>query len=82
MPCCRMLAPCHPSHAVQSEVKNSTQELKGGQGHCLDVSQHELARLLVQQRGHVSLLVGVSRHHQPLYCGGGESGGEGPAAWP
>lgn len=38
-------------------------ELVGRHGHCLDVSQHKLARLLVQQRSHVSLLVGVSRHH-------------------
>ena len=55
-------------------VIDTTEELGGGHGHCLDVSQHELARLLIQQRGHVSLLVGVSRHHQPLYCGGGCQG--------
>lgn len=65
------------SHAVQCEVRNSTQKLGGGRGHYLDVSQHELARLLVQQRGHVGLLVGVSRHHQPLYCGGGSQGAKG-----
>lgn len=46
-------------------------------GHCLDVGQHELAGLLVQQHGHVSLWVGVGRHHQPFYGGWGSEGAEG-----
>ena len=40
----------------------------------LDICEHQLSRLLVQQHCHVGLLVGVSGDHQTLYQGGGCGG--------
>jgi len=43
----------------------------------LYVSQHQLARLLVEEHSHVGLLIGMGRHHKALYLGGRGRGPKG-----
>ena len=76
---CNTIAYCHhASPAMPGMTSSNCQGSSGwGYGYCLDVSQQQLARLLVEQHCHLSLLVRVSRHHKPLYCGRRRRGAKG-----